>query len=269
MQVDFLKDIVSDIAGESAVTIVDILYNKNNVNEFLISKKLDLTINQTRNILYKLSDEGLVSFIRKKDKKKGGWYTYFWTLDTGKALELLRTRVQEKLNRLTDDLNQKKVKRFYYDPEVDVEYTEEEALEQGFISPETGGVLELRDNFAFVEGLEREVVVLKRVLGELDIELGVVEKKDLKAKDRRLKLEAKKKLEKRREAARKRARTKKKAEKNKPKKKIKKPKAKTKAFKKKFKKKDKKKPKKIVKTRSFRKPSRTSKKKSLKKKKRR
>ena len=50
--------------------IVDLLYGKANVNEFLIAKKLNVTINQARNILYKLGDEGLVSFIRKKDKKK-------------------------------------------------------------------------------------------------------------------------------------------------------------------------------------------------------
>ncbi|MEI6850177.1 MAG: hypothetical protein WCK29_03995, partial [archaeon] len=75
MQVSILREVVSTIAGERAKTIIDLLIDKKNVNEFLIAKKMKLTINQTRNILYKLGDEGLVSFIRKKDAKKGGWYT--------------------------------------------------------------------------------------------------------------------------------------------------------------------------------------------------
>src|SRR3989344_5879391 len=85
MQIDLLKEIVSSVAGEKAKAVVDLLHQKKNVNEFLVAKKLKLTINQTRNILYKLADEGLVSFIRKKDTKKGGWDTYFWTLNSGKS----------------------------------------------------------------------------------------------------------------------------------------------------------------------------------------
>ena len=71
MQINLLKSLVEEMAGQGASQIVDILYNKKDINEFLIAKKMNLTINQVRNILYKLSAEGLVSFIRKKDKKKG------------------------------------------------------------------------------------------------------------------------------------------------------------------------------------------------------
>ena len=80
----FLKDVVSIIVGKYAEPIVDLLNSKKHVNEFIIAKKLDITINQTKNILYKLSDHGLVSSIRKKDKKKG-WYTYFWKIEIIKA----------------------------------------------------------------------------------------------------------------------------------------------------------------------------------------
>ena len=62
----FLKEIIVSIAGKQAETIIDLLDGKKYINEFIIAKKLNLTINQTRNILYKISDHGLVSFIRKK-----------------------------------------------------------------------------------------------------------------------------------------------------------------------------------------------------------
>ena len=71
MQIKFLKSIVETLTNKQSAAIVDLLVDKKDVNEFLIAKKLGLTINQTRNILYKLSDFGLVSFIRKKDKRKG------------------------------------------------------------------------------------------------------------------------------------------------------------------------------------------------------
>jgi len=54
MQTNFLEEIVENIAGSQAREIVKLLEGKKDVNEFLIAKKLKLTINQTRNILYKL-----------------------------------------------------------------------------------------------------------------------------------------------------------------------------------------------------------------------
>jgi len=70
VQVRLLKDVVSSIVGVEAAEIVSLLSGKNKVNEFTIAEKLKITINQTRNILYKLSDEGFVSFIRKKEMKQ-------------------------------------------------------------------------------------------------------------------------------------------------------------------------------------------------------
>src|SRR3989344_1408899 len=114
MQIKLLKDIVANISGIGTEKIVDLLYGKKNVNEFLIAKKLGLTINQTRNILYKLADEGLVSFIRKKDNKKGGWYTYFWTLNSGKSFTKFRETLLKNLNELKEKLGKRKVGRFFY-----------------------------------------------------------------------------------------------------------------------------------------------------------
>src|SRR3989344_3635248 len=103
MQIKLLNDVVGLIAGKTAVDIVNLLYGKKNVNEFLIAKKLSLTINQIRNILYKLSDSNLVSFSRKKDKRKG-WYTYYWTLNLDKVYELLEKTIEKDLENLKAQL---------------------------------------------------------------------------------------------------------------------------------------------------------------------
>ena len=84
----FLKEVVAIVVGKQAEDIIDMLDRDKYINEFLIAKKLGITINQTRNILYKISDHGLISSIRKKDKRKG-WYTYFWRIEILKSLEFL------------------------------------------------------------------------------------------------------------------------------------------------------------------------------------
>ena len=89
----FLKDAVTLIAGKQTEEIVDLLDTSKYINEFIIAKKLGVTINQARNILYKISDYGLVSSIRKKDKKKG-WYTYFWKIEILKSLEFVKNDIK-------------------------------------------------------------------------------------------------------------------------------------------------------------------------------
>ena len=61
MQKKFLRDVIVLVAGKPAEGLANLLDDKKYVNEFIIAKKLDITINQTRNILYKIADQGLVS----------------------------------------------------------------------------------------------------------------------------------------------------------------------------------------------------------------
>jgi transcription initiation factor TFIIE subunit alpha len=215
MQVELLKSIVSSFAGQSSEGIVDLLFNKKNVNEFLIAKNLELTINQTRNILYKLADEGLVSFIRKKDKKKGGWYTYFWTLNSGKSLLKFRDKLVVDIENLTNQLDSRKSKTFFYCKNCEIEYNEENALLHEYTCPECGEILEVRESGEIVSHLESELVKLKELLGQVNVEVEEVEKKEGRARSRRRRAEAKEKENERLKRKRKREREAKKAGKGK------------------------------------------------------
>jgi len=197
MQVKLLKDVVSSIAGSAATDIVDSLYGKKNVNEFLIAKKLDINVNQTRNILYKLSEKGLVSFIRKKDKKNGGWYTYYWTLDVGKSLENLHKVILEGISNAENQLKSRETKRFYHCEICELEMSEENALGYDFTCPECGEVLSLKDGSKLVSHLSESLNKLKEDLVIVEVELEKVHKKEFAARVRRAKLEEKKKKEKR------------------------------------------------------------------------
>lgn len=208
MQIKLLKQIVVSIAGESAEDIVDLLYNKKHVNEFLIAKKMNLMINQIRNILYKLADEGIVSFIRKKDKRKGGWYTYFWTLNVRRGLERLKEDLSIKKDILKSQLGNRKTKQFFHCENCELEYNEEEALINDYTCPECGEILKLKEGGEDIRHLEKEIERLEDILEEVDEGIRMVEEKEQKAKKRRLKVEEKKKKKEREERRKKRARKK-------------------------------------------------------------
>jgi transcription factor E len=207
MQIKFLKSIVENLINKPAVPIVDLLVGKKDVNEFLIAKKLEMTINQTRNILYKLSDYGLVSFIRKKDKKKG-WYIYFWTLNVYQSLNFLETKLKEELVQLESQLRNRREKRYFICKTCSIEMTEEAALANNFICSECEDVYELSNNKEVIEQIEKDIDAIKKeielVSKEKEIEGGKLDKKKAK-KIKKAEVDKKEKRDKLREASKKEA----------------------------------------------------------------
>jgi len=182
MQINYLKKIVEDTAGPPAVKLVDLLYNKKDINEFLIAKKMSLTINQTRNLLYKLSNLGILSSIRKKDKRKG-WYIYFWTFEVLKSLEVLKENILKEINNLKTQLTNKQQKRFYKCKICLREVTEEVALLNNFTCPECGEVYELADNKETINEIIKKITKLERDMELINEEIS----KEKEKKDKKLK----------------------------------------------------------------------------------
>jgi transcription initiation factor TFIIE subunit alpha len=224
MQIQLLKELVRTIAGKDTEAIVDILGTEKSVNEFKIAEKLKLTINQTRNILYKLYNQNIVSFTRKKDEKKG-WYIYFWVLNTLKSLEKLLNFKNKELYDLEHQVKSKENKHFYICTSDNLEFNEETAIHHDFICPECGQLLKLA---TFDKKIEELNIRIKKVRKEIEVvedelsKIRVIKQKELE-KD----IEKKKRLQKA-----KRARAKKKLQKvkvksrKKPKKRARKPKKK-------------------------------------------
>jgi len=196
MQIKFLKSIVEHLTNKQASEIVDLLASKKDVNEFLIAKKLGLTINQTRNILYTLSDFGLVSFIRKKDKRKG-WYIYYWTLNISKSLSFLEKKLKSELENLENQLKSRKEKRYYFCKICNIEVNEETALLNDFKCSECEEVYELRDNLEKVKDLEKQINRLKREIELVSEERQKAEDKVIKKKKRKIKKIENEKIKKR------------------------------------------------------------------------
>jgi transcription factor E len=173
MQITFLKKIVENTAGEQALKIVELLYNKKDVNEFLIAKKLGLTINQTRNLLYKLSNLGILTSTRKKDKRKG-WYIYFWTFNVQNSLEVLANGVRSEIEKLQLELQNKKTKRFYKCMLCGREVNEENALLTNFTCTECGEIYSLADNSSQIEETIKRIAKFQKELESIQHEINIV-----------------------------------------------------------------------------------------------
>ncbi len=256
-----LNEVVKRIAGKNTETIVPIIINKDNINEFKIADKLKLTINQARNILYKLHAHDIVSFTRKKDKRKG-WYIYFWTLDQLKALHTLKKIKEKEIDELTKILHSRQQKRFFICHEDNIELNEETAMHHEFLCPECGKLLELADNGKKMREINNRIEYIKREINKMNIQIEILTPKPKPPKPKKRK--RKKKLKKK---VKKKGKKKKKGEKKVKKKgkKVKKKKSKKKKSKNKVKKK--KKPKKRLKKKSKKKVKKKGKKKVKRKKK--
>ncbi len=196
MREKFLKEIITEIGGKYALNLYEILKDKKEVNEFIIAKKLKMTINQTRNILYKLFEVGIVSFTKKKDRKKA-WFTYSWALNAVKALEELEKRLEKKIVELKNKLEIKKNKRFYICKNDMIEVNEETALVNDFTCPECGNVYELNDDPKIIENINEEIKKSENYLRDIQNELRIDYERIEGEKIKKHKKEEKKKAEER------------------------------------------------------------------------
>ncbi|HLA22943.1 MAG TPA: hypothetical protein VJZ93_00185 [Candidatus Nanoarchaeia archaeon] len=192
----FLKEVVVEIVGKQYEEIVDLLNKEKYVNEFIVAKKMNLTVNQIRNILYRLSDNGVVSFIRKKDKRKG-WYTYFWRIEILKSLELLKDTIVKKIGRVVNQISMRETKVFYVCRKCNIEMDEENALVHDFTCPECGSIFEIKDDSKLIKELRKNLEKYQSELPPLEKEINVEKEKRNKKKDKEVKKEEKIKKDKR------------------------------------------------------------------------
>ncbi len=242
-------DIVREVAGEDVIPLAQLLYGKENISEFKLADKMELTVNQVRNMLYKLHSKNLVDFMRKKDKRKG-WYIYYWTLDLKKLLTFLISHKQERLGLMEQRLGQKQIQDYFQCPNKCVVFKYDVAMESDFKCPECGSVLKILDTKKQISNIKKQIKVLGEELKDgkyyLVIEEERLMKKKLRAETRAKNAATKARKRKVKKKVSKRGRPKKVSKRGRPKKVKKRVKKKTK---KKAKKKSKKKAKKRVKKR--------------------
>lgn len=157
-----LDRLVSYIAGESGIEVTKhIAEGRENVSEFLIAEKMELSINEVRQILYRLQEQNLIHSTRKKDKKKG-WYIYYWTFNFVEAKSLIKKLKENRVNILKKRLELEDSNEFYTCKRKCIRMKYHDALEINFLCPECNTVMSLIDNKKQIVTIQKELTLLEQ-----------------------------------------------------------------------------------------------------------
>jgi len=158
-----IEEVVSEVAGEDVLPLVKILKNRKNVSEFKLAESIKQEVNATRNMLYRLYDYNLVSFIRKKDKQKG-WYIYYWTFDLKRIKYLVVDLKKKRLEKLKERIEREKSSQFYSCQSKCIRLDFDQAMEFEFKCPECGELISQEDNSENIKKIEDEIKEIEKEL---------------------------------------------------------------------------------------------------------
>jgi transcription initiation factor TFIIE subunit alpha len=158
-----VEQVIGEIVGLDVLPLVRYLKTKKNISEFTISEGTGMEVNTIRNMLYRLYDTSLVTFIRKKDKIKG-WYIYYWTFDPKHITHLEQTMKERKLSKLNDRLKRENATDFYICNNKCIRLSFEQSMEFEYKCPECGELLHPEDNAQTIKDIEKEIKKLEKDL---------------------------------------------------------------------------------------------------------
>ena len=152
------ENTIYSISGEIGVNIVNFLGDKVNISEFVIADKLKLDMQTVRNTLYKLHTHNVATYIRKKDRQKG-WYISYWTFNQKRVKDLLNTIKKHQLDKLKDRLEKEESSMgiFYICPKTCARLDFDQATEFEFKCPECGSLLNQQENARTIENLKEKI----------------------------------------------------------------------------------------------------------------
>jgi transcription initiation factor TFIIE subunit alpha len=156
-----INEVITEVAGEDVVPLVHALKNKKNYSEFKLAEALKQEINATRNMLYRLLKHNLVSFNRKKDKRKG-WYIYYWTFNMKRIKYLLADLKRDRLERLKERLAREQSSNFFQCENQCMRLSFDQATDFNYKCPECGELLNQQDNTQIITSIEKEIKELEK-----------------------------------------------------------------------------------------------------------
>ncbi len=156
-----IESLAQEFKADEIVKLVGMLNGRQNVSEFKIAEKLNVTVNRIRNMLYTLQDHNLVSSTRKKDRKKG-WYIYYWTFNPIQANDLVKSLKVRRINDLKQRLEKAKQGAFFRCRKHTPRLNLQQAMEIDFKCPNCESVM-VEDN-GYVAELMEQIQMLEKGL---------------------------------------------------------------------------------------------------------
>ncbi len=156
------ETVISDIIGDDALAVIQTLYKKTDISELDLADLYGGDINHARNILYRMHNNNLVSFTKRKDKERG-WYIYYWTLNTRRIKELAIQVNEERLDMVKKRLKREKDHIYYSCCNSCVRLDFDTAIDFSFKCPECSSLLMEDDNSQKISVLEKEMEKLEKI----------------------------------------------------------------------------------------------------------
>ena len=152
------EQVVSQVVGEDAVRVVRALKDKKDVSEFKVAGSLKADIQTIRNVLYRLHSHNLVTYKRKKDRKKG-WYISYWTFHRNRVKELMEGLKKQKLEHFKHRLETESanVNNFFICPKACTRMDFHSASQFNFKCPECGAMMQQQDNARTIDFLKEKI----------------------------------------------------------------------------------------------------------------
>jgi transcription initiation factor TFIIE subunit alpha len=154
-------DIIRELVGEEALAVIDYLRKYKHPSEFKIAEELKQEIHFTRNVLYRLLEHNLVTFIRKKDKVKG-WYICYWDYNEEAIPHLDSKMKKSKLAKLQERLDKEHANFFFMCKNACTRMNFDRSAEFNFKCPECGQLMNEQNNERTVEFLKEQISDLKK-----------------------------------------------------------------------------------------------------------
>ncbi len=160
-----ISEVIGELLGEDAVNVAFYIKSKDHVSELQVAKDLNLEVAAARSILYKLYENNLAMFERKKDRQKG-WYLTYWDFYPDNIYHLYKRILKRKIEKLNDRLKKEENNEFYMCGNACTRMDFDKAVNFDFKCPECGILMEPMDNKRTIEFIHEQLQDLEKELAK-------------------------------------------------------------------------------------------------------
>ena len=160
-----LSEVVGELLGEEAVNIAIYIKSNSKVSEFAVAKKMKMDVHQARMILYRLYENNLAMFERRKDRTKG-WYVTYWDFFSDNIEHIYKKLQGTKLEKLKERLQKEESSEFYMCKNACTRMDFDKAIEFDFKCPECGELMNPMDNKRTIEFINERIQDLKKEIAQ-------------------------------------------------------------------------------------------------------
>lgn len=158
-----VKEFLVQSTGEEGYSLVSCLPRKGMTDEEL-AKKAKKDVSDVRSLLNRLHELGVVYYSKVK-AERSNWYTYTWFPKEERISELMRSRFQERLEKLKQSMEYENGRQYFHCGDDNCEKVEMEIIhEYDYKCPKCGRMTELIDNTRNVDALREEMGRIEKFL---------------------------------------------------------------------------------------------------------